>query len=367
MRAPPPSRGILAPFGGPCLLCVKYERIVRTVPYYDHIGSTMNINDIARKAGVSRATVSRYLNDGYVSQEKRLLIARVIEETGYVPSRQAQTLRTGKTGIVGIVIPKISSYSVGLMVAGITTRLGEHGYQALLAATDNDERRELDYLSVFSERNQVDGIILFSTIFTPGHRRAIGSLSVPAVVLGQQIRGLNCVYHDDYHALYDITSSVVDADSHPVFIGFNEKDVSAGRMRRQGFVDACSDAGIEVPPEAFALGSFTTDSGYACAEQLLERCPGIDTIVCANDDMAFGAITCMREYGRRVPEDVQVTGVGDGSIASISFPSLTTVHFHYRASGEEAAQMLISAMEAGERVPRQLMMGYEVMRRASTR
>ena len=75
MRAPPPSRGIFAPFGGPCLLCVKYERIVRTVPYYDHIGSTMNINDIARKAGVSRATVSRYLNDGYVSQEKRLLKA----------------------------------------------------------------------------------------------------------------------------------------------------------------------------------------------------------------------------------------------------------------------------------------------------
>ena len=71
----------------------------------------MDINQVAQMAGVSRATVSRYFNDGYVSQEKRAAIARVVEETGYVPSRQAKTLRTGKSGLVGIIIPKINSAS----------------------------------------------------------------------------------------------------------------------------------------------------------------------------------------------------------------------------------------------------------------
>ena len=79
----------------------------------------MDINTIAAMAGVSRATVSRFLNDGYVSDEKRRRIAEVIEETGYVPSRQAQTLRTGKTGVVGVIIPKINSASISRMVTGL--------------------------------------------------------------------------------------------------------------------------------------------------------------------------------------------------------------------------------------------------------
>ena len=83
----------------------------------------MDINEIARMAGVSRATVSRFLNNGYVSQEKRKLISKVIKETGYVPSQSAQQLRTGKTNLVGIIIPKINSQSVARMVAGITERL----------------------------------------------------------------------------------------------------------------------------------------------------------------------------------------------------------------------------------------------------
>ena len=98
----------------------------------------MNINEIARLAGVSRATVSRYLNDGYVSDEKKAVIRKVIEETGYQPSSQAQMLRTKKTKLVGVIIPKINSDTVGRMVAGISDVLNRSGYQLLLANTDNN-------------------------------------------------------------------------------------------------------------------------------------------------------------------------------------------------------------------------------------
>ena len=122
--------------------------------------SFMDINDIARRAGVSRATVSRYLNDGYVSQEKRQLISSIIEETGYVPSQNAQQLRTGKTRLVGVIIPKINSQSVSRMVAGITDTLAQSNYHVVLANTNNDERLEVDYLNLFCGRHHVDGVIL---------------------------------------------------------------------------------------------------------------------------------------------------------------------------------------------------------------
>ena len=162
-------------------------------------GDGMNINEIAQMAGVSRATVSRYLNHGYVSEEKQERIRKVIEETGYKPSAQAQTLRTKRTRQVGVIIPKIHSESISRMVAGISMVLKEAGFLLLLADTENKEKEELEYLELFSQ-NQVDGIILIATIFTPEHKRALKRLQVPVVLLGQRLEGYSCVYQDDYHA-----------------------------------------------------------------------------------------------------------------------------------------------------------------------
>ena len=133
----------------------------------------MTINEIAKMAGVSRATVSRYLNDGYVSEEKKERIAGVIAETGYIPSSQAQMLRTKKTGLIGVIIPKISSDSIGRMVDGIGEELAKEGYQLLLASTNNNEREEVRYLQTF-RNNYVDGVILIGTIFRKEHRKAGG-------------------------------------------------------------------------------------------------------------------------------------------------------------------------------------------------
>lgn len=166
----------------------------------------MDINGIAQLAGVSRATVSRYLNNGYVSKEKRELIAKVIEETGYVPSQEARQLRTGKSKLVCVIIPKINSESVSRMISGITDVLNASGRQVLLANTDNDERAEVEYLRLFSKRTRVDGVILIATILTDAHRKAIDSLNVPLVLLGQQVEGTACVFHDDYRAVRDMTT-----------------------------------------------------------------------------------------------------------------------------------------------------------------
>ena len=327
----------------------------------------MDINEIARLAGVSRATVSRYLNNGYVSQEKRKLISKVIQETGYVPSQSAQQLRTGKTNLVGIVIPKVYSQSVARMLAGVTESFAGTDYHTLLSNTNNDPDEELRCLRVFAERPRVDGIILVATVITADHLKVLRALKTPIVILGQQLDGYSCVYHDDYRATFEVAKIALRTAQHPGYIGAREDDVAAGEMRHRGFVDACRAAGIEPSPADYAIGDFTVESGYLCCEQIMDSAPDTDAIICASDDMAYGALTCLREYGHRVPEDVQVTGIGDSELSRILMPSLTSAHLFYKTSGREAAKMLLDAMESGDEIPRQLKMGYEVYGRNSTR
>ncbi len=325
----------------------------------------MDINQIAQMAGVSRATVSRYFNDGYVSQEKREKIRAVVKATGYSPSQHAKSLRTGKSNTVGVIIPKINSASVSRMVAGMTPVFAQSGHQVLLANTDNDAAREVSYLRLFDEKRQVDGVILVATVFSDEHLEAMAGMSLPLVVLDQQLDGHSCVFQNDRGALRDVTAKVLARAKRPAYIGVFEEDLSAGRDRHLGFLDACAEAGVEVPAEAQLVADFTVDAGYTAAEQLLGAYPGLDAIVCATDSIAYGALTCLREYGHRVPEEVQVTGVGDGELSQIVTPTLTTVHHHYKTSGAEAARMLCELMAGGE-AQREVRMSYEVVARNST-
>lgn len=327
----------------------------------------MDITTVAKLAGVSRATVSRYLNDGYVSAEKRRAIARVIKETGYTPSRQAKQLRTGKSNLVGVVIPKINSASISRIVSGITAVLNDSQYQMLLANTDNDEHLEVDYLKLFAEKSHVDGVILVGTVITSAHERAMASLQVPLIVLGQEVEGHSCVFHDDYDSQRKIVELVLRHSQRPTFIGVTERDIAAGHMRRKAFLDVCHEHGLDVPACAQATTGFTIESGYLACEQLLDAYPQADAIVCASDTIAFGAMTCLREYGRSVPDDVQVTGVGDSEYSVVVTPTLTTIHHHYKTSGMEGARLLMDAVQHEIRVVRKVRLASEVLARGTVR
>ena len=159
----------------------------------------MTIKEIAKLAGVSSAAVSRYLNGGYVSDEKKEQIKKVIEETGYQPSAQARMLRTKKACLIGVVVPKINSESISRITAGIEKVLSERNYQMLLAGTDNTPVKEIEYMRLF-ENYPVDGIILVGTMITAEHRRFLKESKVPVVVIGQHTKYANCIYHDDYGA-----------------------------------------------------------------------------------------------------------------------------------------------------------------------
>ncbi|CDE69650.1 transcriptional regulator LacI family [Clostridium sp. CAG:277] len=322
----------------------------------------MTINEIAKMAGVSRATVSRYLNDGYVSEEKKERIAGVIAETGYIPSSQAQMLRTKKTGLIGVIIPKISSDSIGRMVDGIGEELAKEGYQLLLASTNNNEREEVRYLQTF-RNNYVDGVILIGTIFRKEHRKALEELEVPVVILGQQYEGYACVYQDDCHSARDVAELLTKSCRHIAYIGVTPKDKAVGAARKKGFQTALSSKGLE--PVAEKQIAFRMEEGYQTMRQIVETIPYIDGVFCATDMIAAGALQYLREVG--LERKVCVTGMGDSQIATILQPSLSTVHFHYKSSGREAARLLIEMLQKSEDVRKEIKMGYQIIERDSTR
>lgn len=334
---------------------MKYKRMT---------GECMNIDEIAKMAGVSRTTVSRYLNGGYVAEEKKERIGKIIKKTGYRPSAQAQTLRTKRTKQIGVILPKINSDSISEMVEGISTVLSAEGYFLLLANTENDENTELKYIGIFS-RNKVDGIILIGTVITQKHRKAFSELGVPFVVAAQRVDGISCVYYDDYGAAYALTELLLEKSDCIGYIGVREDDKAAGLSRKNGFLDALKAHGKKFDASYGEISLFNIQSGYEQATELFSRHPEIDGLFCATDHIAAGAMLYLRGAGRRVPEDVRVVGVGDGKISRVTSPTLTSAHLYYNECGRKAASILLEHI-GGETPVQEIRLGYQVVEREST-
>ncbi|MBQ9643774.1 MAG: LacI family DNA-binding transcriptional regulator [Lachnospiraceae bacterium] len=331
----------------------------------------MTIKEVAELAGVSSAAVSRYLNGGSLSEEKRERIRKTIEETGYHPNLVAQTMRTGHIRQIGVIVPKIHSDSVSQVTAGIARQLRQRGYVTLLGSTDHEEGGELGYLDIM-QNNQVAGVILMGTCLTPILSDAMRECRVPLVVTGQNYPGFACVYHDDYNAVRELTRLLLERGHDRIaFLGVTEKDVAAGQQRRLGALDAVRGAGLDPNAVPVTVCEFTAESGYLRMKEILKRHPEINGAVCATDTIALGAMKALREQGRKIPEEFGIAGVGDSWACSTAVPELTSAHLYYRECGEDAAAMLLSLIEQQEteaptEMPvRQMMLGYKIIERGS--
>ena len=327
----------------------------------------MTIKEVARLAGVSPAAVSRYLNGGSISPEKSERVRKAIEETGYRPNPMAQTMRTGRINQVGVIVPRLYSDSVSQITAGASARLFEHGYMTLLGYTEHDPETELRYIKILQE-SQAAGIILMGAELTPRIAEVIRSSRVPVVITGQNFEEFPCVYHDDFHAVRDLTRLLIEKGRRRlVMIGAPETDIAAGLNRRRGAEQALLDAGLNASAMPYVVSSFEAKGGKESMEYLLKSCPDLDGVICATDTMAMGALCALREAGRNVPGDVSIVGVGDSWVDNVSIPGLTTAHFFFRQCGEEAAKLLLELIDEGKDAGRvrQTRLQYMIVERGS--
>ena len=326
----------------------------------------MNISEFAEYAGVSKSAVSRYFNNGYLSDDKRKKIEKAIEETGYSPSISAQAIKTRVTKLVGVIIPKLSSESCARITEGISQVLYEHGYQILLVNTANDYNKEIEYLDLFRQ-NRVDGVIFLATVFTDVHRSLLKKMHIPVVITGQEYKGFSCVCHDDFGAAYALTELMLHKGAvRPAYIGVTDDDKAAGEARHKGFLKALADNDISLDKHNSVTSEFNIDSGYSCAKKIFSGREHPDCIFCATDNIAAGAILYCRENGIKIPEDVMICGVGDSKIGAITAVSLTSARLHYKTAGIEAAQMLLNSIGRASNVPKIMKLDYEIVEREST-
>lgn len=320
----------------------------------------MQIKDIAALAGVGHSTVSRYLNGGYVSEEKRERIKKVIEETGYIPSRQAQSLRSKFTHQVGVIIPKLNSDSISRMVSGISSVLNAAGYYLLLANVDNDERGEVEYLELFNGSKIVDGVILIGSVFTPEHEKIMAGMSVPLVILAQYHDKYSCVYHNNVGAARAIASIVAAGAKYPAAIGTRPDDLSTGRDRRQGFIEAI--CGRQFAEEE---SNYNLSGGFEACKRLMQSHPETDAIFCATDHIAAGALEYLKSVGKRVPEDVALGCVGGTEILDVCSPKISCANLDYFNSGAIAAELLMEHIN-GSKERKSVQTDFVVQRRQTT-
>lgn len=323
----------------------------------------MTIQKIAELAGVSPATVSRYLNDGYVSKEKKAVIAKVIEETGYTPSVSARTLRSNKCNLLGVIVPKISSESVARVVSGITDALQNSGYNIILANTDNDIEKELEFLHIF-KNTTVDGVLFLATILTEEHHRLLNEYKKPIVVIGQQVASCSSVFHDDLGGAYMAVSYLADSGCKKIgMLSVTQEDISAGKDREAGYRQALEER--KLPAQVVAC-AFQMESGRQKAAELLEKMPDMDGLFCATDAIAMGAILYLRKAAKSVPKDIKIIAVGDSQMAGIFYPSVTSVHLYYKTAGMEAGRLILEMLESDTKIVKQIKLGYTLKKREST-
>ncbi|MGN1411621.1 MAG: LacI family DNA-binding transcriptional regulator [Oscillospiraceae bacterium] len=326
----------------------------------------MNISKIAELSGVSPATVSRYLNNGYVSEEKKEKIKKVIEETGYIPSQSAQTLRTKKNNLIGVIVPKINSESISKMVQGITTELKNTKYNIILANTDNSTDKELEFLSIF-KNNTVDGVIFIATIITKKHRQIMDTYQKPIIILSQPDNKFSCVYFDDLGASFGCTEKLIkEGCSSIAYIGVTTKDKSAGKSRLDGYTSALQKNNISINHKLMAECDFSSDAGYKAMERILLNGEFFDGLFCATDTIALGAMRCLREHDINIPKNVKVIAVGDSKMSQLCTPTLSSAHLYYITGGKETCHMILDALDNDCHITKHHKLGYELISREST-
>ncbi|WP_034553255.1 LacI family DNA-binding transcriptional regulator [Carnobacterium funditum] len=323
----------------------------------------VTINDIAKQAGVAKSTVSRYLNGGSVSQKTKEKLGLIVAETGYIPNTFAQSLKAKKTAIIGTIIPRLDSYSANEVLISIDEGLRKKNFQLLITNTNQNSEREIE--SIYSLASQkVAGILLFATVITEAHKKAIADVGIPVILLGQQAEDLYSIVHDEYDAGFKIGKYATHL-GHKNFLYLNvfEADVAVGQLRKKGVLDALKETKdstvkmIEI--------SFTFEKAY---QQVLEVLPSVKAsyIICATDNIALAVLKAAHQLKLEIPDVFSLSGFGGYQITTVVSPTITTVKYAYQELGQIAVKNLLLLLE-GSTIPKKTVLKNKLIKNESTK
>lgn len=311
------------------------------------------IHDVAEAAGVHPSTVSRVLNPrtrGLVSQAVAERVEALAGKLGYSADPVASGLRTRRSATIGVLIPDIANPVFPLILRGIEATLGEAGYTAIIANTDNDTARAGAALARLAAR-RIDGAILATATRRDPLIAQCRSFGLPTVLVNRAADGgkVSAVIVDDRAGIALAVEHLFALGHRSIGHVGGPGNISTGQARRAGFLAAIKAHGL-APPAVAMAESYSIAAGERACAQLLGMKRHISAIVAANDLLALGCYDELKRRGLACPREVSVTGFNDMAFADRFDPPLTSVRIPHRLMGAEAARLLLAQI-ANPRAP----------------
>ena len=325
------------------------------------------IHDVAARAGVSPATVSRFLRGQRVRSAEAIRAA--VDELGFAPNIAAQSLKSGRTRTIGVVVPDITNPYFAAVVKGMESVSRDRGYRLLLANSDESGAREADLLADMAR--QVDGIILAPATEHEQTPLQLRDSGLPVVFIDRDLAD-----GESFDAvLVDNRAGGRQAAEHLLALGHTRiamisggQESTPGRYRRDGFVEAVSAAGVEIPPEYDIIGDFREERAYQLTLSLLSLAEPPTAIFTANNLTTLGALKALHDMRVEVPGQISLIGFDDLDTGPLLRPPLTVVDRPMIEQGVLAMRLLLHRFDDSQTrdLPRRIVMDTKIIERAST-
>lgn len=302
------------------------------------------VKDVAKKAGVSVATVSRVLNNSNkVSEKTRQKVLKAIEELGFKPNLLARNFRKDKSNLILVILPTIANAYFARVVKGIEDTARKYGYGILLCTTGNSPEIAAEYLKLI-ERKQVDGAIIASAKIEKDAVLEIDPKKIVQACEFYPFLDTSCVLIDHRKAFFEIVDYLVKKGKKNILCAIGDEGIPSEEERKEGYKQALEKNGMEFKEENVIRCKYGSTEIYEKLKTLICS-KKYDAVACSSDLMAVGAIKAAKALGLKIPDEFAVTGFDNIMISRLYEPSITTVAQPMYDIGEKAAEVLINSLE----------------------
>lgn len=329
----------------------------------------ITIEDVAKLANTSIATVSRVMNNkgGYSAKTKKRVL-KAIESLGYESNAIARSLKRNKTNTIGVLVPNVSSMLSNEILNGIEDYASSHNYSVLTSYSYSEPEKVMRSLKTFQQQ-RVDGLIFVSDILREEYYNYILKMNIPMVMAANEDDRypVSFVKVDDFKAVHDAVSYLIEMGHRKIgMISGHPSEPIAGKVRMEGYKKALADANIEVDEKKIIYrDDFDFESGREIFKELVTKHPDITAIFAASDELAVGALNKANELGINIPEDISLIGYDDIPISTMVWPALTTVSQPLEKIGYEATRELIKKIDDDKKTELHYYIPHEIEKRES--
>lgn len=327
------------------------------------------LKQIAALAGVHPSTVSRALDPDkrhLVTDDVAQRVGELAKSLSYQPNRVATTLKTGRSRLVGVLLPDIANPVFAPILSGIAEALAAESYAPIVIDAGNDASRQIAFVENLLVQ-RVEGLILATVSSEDDVVAHCVRRGLPVVLVNRaEFRNrVSSVVSDDEQGMLIAVDHLVSLGHCQIGHIAGPRNTSTGVLRKEGFAKAMARHGLKGPSEE--AERFTRESGLPPARNLIRKAKGLTAVVAANDLLALGVLDALHELGLRCPEDISVVGHNDMPLVDLISPPLTTVRIEHRAMGREAAGLLLKELGAKTTANSRLVLKPELIVRGSTR